>query len=816
MIGVLAGAEAAAALGGLTAGFSGMDQGVAWDTSGMSTDVNVGFGVRDWTSSTPSISGNTGSSIEDSPESDPLEAFENQDNDVSEVTGGAVEGSTVGTLLYSLLVENPGTAEEAIRAVSPVAIPISQAYIAISQALGVSMSISEMAAETQSAFANAITSVPGLVYDAAQGLVKAWWDGVNILFPRSAVQSVEDLITSMGIGSVSESSGTPEQDAYYRHHLEVPTAENGEWIGPYGKIAAIKYFPTDGSIVYRGGDKSLYAIKKTSGFSGTKVQISTNGAETTTSYQKSGTLQTISRTGETFYFYNLGPGLAPTSVTPDSPTVEGAPYYAPIPEIGDIVFNGTETSGEYPEGTARSEAPKYGANDIPSEGKIATSKTDLTDDIVKISLPRDPNDTLGSIDDPVGPTDDDTVRDLPSPPIPVPVPDTNVSNPDVPLTNPSVVDSTLIDQLVEELANTLDPQPPQSSGIIPIPLMPGIPDGQGGSSYPSIIPPSGPGLIHVYNPTPGEFVSFGNWLWVTYADASIEKIWNNPFDGIIGAHELYATPQVDGRDNIRSGFLTCPTSAGLVRQRYTEIDCGSIIVPEFYGNYLDYSPYSQAYIYLPFIGINEVSIDDIVGHAINVRYRVDAYNGSCIAMIWVAKNGYRNLCYQFAGNCAVEVPLAGGSQAAIKAGMMQAEAYARAAMVSAAGHAIGGLGSALLGNLGGALSSLGQIASDYANARAGVEAARVANKSSVQHSGSFGASHGAMGDKTPFIIIRNPIQVKVVNYNDDYGFPAHKRVIVGGCTGYLRVREVNVISASATDEEKAMIEALLKNGVYVQ
>ena len=72
-----------------------------------------------------------------------------------------------------------------------------------------------------------------------------------------------------------------------------------------------------------------------------------------------------------------------------------------------------------------------------------------------------------------------------------------------------------------------------------------------------------------------------------------------------------------------------------------------------------------------------------------------------------------------------------------------------------------------------------------------------------------------MGQKVPFIIIRNPIQVKVVNYNEDYGLPAHKRVIIGGCTGYLRVREVNVISAHATDDEKAAIEALLKNGVYV-
>jgi hypothetical protein len=266
--------------------------------------------------------------------------------------------------------------------------------------------------------------------------------------------------------------------------------------------------------------------------------------------------------------------------------------------------------------------------------------------------------------------------------------------------------------------------------------------------------------------------------------------------------------------------LTCPTTAALIRQRYIEINCGSIIVPEFYGNYLDYSPYSQAYIYLPFIGINEVSVDDIVGHAINIRYRIDTYNGSCIAMIYVAKKNYRNLCYQFAGNCAVEVPLAGGSQAAIKAGVMQAEAYARSSMWSTLGsgvsNALNGFGMGGLAGLGfGLIGALGSAVGNYANAQAGMQSARVANKASVQHSGQFGASHGAMGEKVPFIMIRNPIQVKVVNYNDEYGYPAHKRVIVGGCTGFLRCQEVHVISAHATDKEKAAIESMLKSGVYV-
>lgn len=399
-----------------------------------------------------------------------------------------------------------------------------------------------------------------------------------------------------------------------------------------------------------------------------------------------------------------------------------------------------------------------------------------------------------------------------------------------PTVDPSAVPST-------EPESILQPDPPQNTGTSPdiIFPVPGVP-------FPSIVPvgsdtpvPSGsPGFIQVYNPTPSEFVAFGRWLWVTYADATMDTIWNNPFDGVIGAHELYATPSKDGYSTIRSGFLDSGISSIIVRQRYTQINCGSIVIPEYWGNYLDYSPYSRAYIYLPFIGIMDVDVDDIVGHSVNVLYHVDSYTGSCIAQITCARDDYTNTLYQFSGDCSVEIPMAGGSQANIKAAMIAANAYQNAANVSAGMSLIGGLASGLATGIGGALmpgkgSTIGGISSGIGQAVGGITsaisqyaygeaqhtAAMVSQKSHVQHSGSFGGSHGAMGIKKPYIIIRRPIQKVVNGYNKLYGYPAHKMVVIGECTGYLRCREVNVQSSLATDEEKRMIEEALKSGVYV-
>lgn len=830
MVDPITGAGLADALAGISAGMAGQSLSDAYDermTNMIDVEGGPQIGYGDWTTDKPSISGNTSGSISDSTQATPVDAWNDYVENtpfvtVSDITGGAVSGSNVYTFAYSLMEEHPGTAQAVVKAVAPVAIPVATAVTAISQALGVSMNYSEVSTQIKSSLASAIESVGG-IYDKARGLVTAWKDEWGrILFPKKALDAINDELLELGVpiggGSEEDYEISYDLDATpYPSNIQVTTS--GYWDQGLGTNNNTYYLQNDAVGAWFSNTKailaanaSVYAYKR----------IYTNSGGGTTEYDQDKLNASYTYEGRTVYYKSINASHeSQYSALPANNIVSGTTVTDAIAKAAWIMIYGDKApSGEYPEGMSQSEADSYTPSTIPVAGNLATSYDPdtedlLTEPLVPIHIPDDPTDTTEDTTNPIDPTDDENTE-VNTPPIPLPIPDTKPSNPNVPLVNPSVVDSTLIDELVEELANTLDPQAPQSSGVIPVPPLPGIYDPDTGqTTFPSIIPQSGPGFIHVYNPTPAEFVAFGTWLWVTYADATIDKILNNPFDGVIGAHELYATPNRDGSDNIRSAFLTCPTTAALVTNRYSEIDCGTVIIPEFYGNYLDYSPYSQAYIYLPFIGINEVSIDDIVGHAVNIRYRVDSYSGSCIAMIFVAKGGYQNLCYQFAGSCSVEVPMAGGSQAAIKAGMMQAEAYARAAMIQAGANAVGGIGSALMGNVGGVLSSLSGIASNYAQAQAGVEAAKVANKSSVQHSGQFGASHGAMGEKVPFFIIRNPIQVKVVNYNEDYGFPAHKRVIVGGCRGYLRVREVNVISAHATDEEKMAIEMALKGGVYV-
>ena len=372
-----------------------------------------------------------------------------------------------------------------------------------------------------------------------------------------------------------------------------------------------------------------------------------------------------------------------------------------------------------------------------------------------------------------------------------------------------VLDNSLISQIMENINNMYKPLPninynpdkdvteegdgdSPTKPIIPNDTIPEEPNDDGES--PSLLPVGSlntSGLVTIYNPTESEVKEFGKWLWTTWSSDlmdTLAKMFNNPMDAVIGLHLIYATPIVNTRDTIKAGFLDSKVETNVVEQRYVSIFCGSMIVPQYWGNYLDFLPYTKTYIYLPFIGIQKLNTMDIVSSAVSIEYKIDVFNGSCIALITVARENYSTVMYEFSGNCAVQIPITSGNYSSILSSAISSVA-------SGVGFVMGGAG------VGATIAFAGSN--------------MMGNKTDVQHSGSFGASHGAMGIKKPYIMVKRPIQKVVPDYNTLYGYPAHKMVKISDCSGYLRVKEVDVLSATATDEEKKIIENLLKQGVFV-
>lgn len=483
----------------------------------------------------------------------------------------------------------------------------------------------------------------------------------------------------------------------------------------------------------------------------------------------------------------------------DYETFEMYPSYTSNPvtiSIKDIIlflYGGDIHAEGYPEGM-----DKWTGNEYPEEVTPLKVVTDIDEETGEPTYTpyypvHTPVGDPGATDDPedvpdptANPDPDESVSPWTSP-LPQPYqwpwddPSTNPAPLTDPVPDPQPVPDPATDPAEETDEPPSDPTSPTrpiDNGIAPIPIVPEVP----------VLPSKATGLLHVYNPSQGQIDAFGQWLWTTFSGSLIEtlsKLFNDPMDAVIGLHELYATPATSGGATIRCGYLDSGVSASYVGSRYTTINCGSVVVEEYYQNYLDYSPYTQAFIYLPFIGIVQVCADDIIGNAVNITYHVDSYTGSCIAVVSVARDGYEATVYQYNGNCAVEIPISSGYQSTLVSGLLGM------AGVALSGNPVSGLAAAHVG-------------------RAGL------GKNNVQHSGSFGSSYGAMGAKIPYIIVRRPTQKKVYNYAESYGYPAHKMVFVGNCSGYLRCREVRVKSTTATNVEKEMIVNALKAGVYVR
>lgn len=609
----------------------------------------------------------------------------------------------------------------------------------------------------------------------------------NTYYSQDAINAFKNFIIEQGIGEPFKKASNYEQETYYKRTIDVPVSTQGVWDGTYGSLYHIVYTPTDGSIVYSNSPSHVSLLKKgSSTFTGTQTF---NDKETPYTY--SGSSVIIARTGEQVYVRDLptttGGTWSPSTVIVTSG--EGTPK---VSEIADVILNGNSHES-YPQGVSKWQGETYPSTATPiniltgydNDGKpiytpyypVANPIGDpgVTNDPAIVPNPSVNPNPAPAINPYINPVQNPNnyPEQVPTPapaPIPNPVPGAQ------PVPNPDADPSQDTEKAPDKDPET--PKDPIDNGTTPTPIIPTIP----------VLPSAATGLLHVYNPTQSQIDSFGSWLWTTFSGDlldTLSKLFNDPMDAVIGLHELYATPSVNGSANIRCGYLDSGIGANLVGSRYTTINCGSVVVQEYYQNYLDYSPYTNCFIYLPFVGIVPVSSDDIVGNAVNVTYHIDSYTGCCIAVVTVAKDGYSSTVYQFEGNCAVEIPISSGYQSSLMSGLL---AVAGTAITSS--------------------PSVGLTAAHIGRAGLG--------KNTVQHSGSFGSSYGAMGSKVPYIIVKRPVQKKVYNYSQSYGYPAHKMVYVGNCENYLRAKEVRVTSTTATNEEKDMIVALLKSGVYVK
>lgn len=299
---------------------------------------------------------------------------------------------------------------------------------------------------------------------------------------------------------------------------------------------------------------------------------------------------------------------------------------------------------------------------------------------------------------------------------------------------------------------------------------------------------AGHGFCTIYVPSSQELGQMAAYLWSGAFDVDqVIKLFSNPMDSILG---LSAVP-VDLVGTSEQIYLGGVPLTNITMPKYTgrtsvKVDFGTATIDKRWGSYLDYDPYTEFSIYLPFIGIKPLKADDIMEKTISLTYAIDILSGGCVAYIRPAGG---SVLYEWSGQCALQIPVTARNYDNVFQTAMSVVGAVGAAVVAPASAPV----------LSGAVAS------------AAVQAA--ATKPRIERSGTVNGITGFLGQLRPYILRTIPEAYIPADQNKFIGYPAYINVDLASVRGYNEVDSIHLENVTATGAELEEIESILKGGV---
>ena len=282
-------------------------------------------------------------------------------------------------------------------------------------------------------------------------------------------------------------------------------------------------------------------------------------------------------------------------------------------------------------------------------------------------------------------------------------------------------------------------------------------------------------------------------LWSTNTELleNLKKMFSDdPFNAIMSL-SLIPLNLTGNTGTIKIGNYATQIGATVLTQQYIELDCGSISIPLYWGNSLDYDPYTKFDLYLPMIGSMAVSADEVVGKTMSVKYIIDIVSGVSVAFVMINNS----VMYTASGNCILQLPITARNATDLYSSIV------RLGMSTIPALATGGAGAIAMTATSAVTNGLSVLG----------------NKPTAQHSGSMSGNSGVMGVKYPVLTISRARQSLPENFYKFKGYTSNITEIIKNLYGYTEIEYIRLENISGiTDSELVELENILKTGFIVQ
>lgn len=288
-----------------------------------------------------------------------------------------------------------------------------------------------------------------------------------------------------------------------------------------------------------------------------------------------------------------------------------------------------------------------------------------------------------------------------------------------------------------------------------------------------------------------------NYIWSGDFVNNVIRLFENPAElitnNVFFPFSLTENQTLHDPEQIKIGNLNAPTDV-------TGIPAGQIynrrrITPyyeytSYYGNFLDYNPYSKYFLYLPYIGFVDIDGNDVIKHQIHIEYTFELETGDCTAYFY----SDTRLVSQFNGKLGTPIGLSNSNQ------ILKNLGYVTAIIKTGVGVAT-------------AVASQGQYGtSDIVG---GIKDF-VSNFSeqTINVGDKVGGLNGLYGPQDVYLVIFHAVPAEAENLKEIFGKSASYGGTVSEFSGFLQCSAVDGYT-KGTDEENNEIFELLRGGIYV-